>query len=62
MATKKADTPGHKVAHEPERLEDIEIIQTPEEIAEDTPPPSASSSICFRAPVRIQPGSRRTRR
>ena len=35
MAMKNADTPGHKVPHEPERLEDIEIIQTPEEIAED---------------------------
>ena len=35
MAMKNADTPGHKVTHEPERLEDIKLIQTPEEIAED---------------------------
>ena len=35
MAMKNAAPPGHKVTHEPERLEDIELIQTPEEIAED---------------------------
>ena len=35
MAMKNGDPPGQKVTHEPERLEDIELIQTPEEIAED---------------------------
>lgn len=35
MATEKTDDSGKKRAHEPERLEDIELELSPEEIAED---------------------------